>query len=85
MRALGVYPMDVRARNYGAGLFLDMSIAITTPHSLFKIRPRRQVRVFQWEDLLMFDKVCTLLELPCSTDHPASMLYRNRRTNAESA
>lgn len=62
MRELGVFPMDVCARNYEGGLLVDMSIAMTTPHFLFKICPRWQVRVMQREDLLMFDRVCTLPE-----------------------
>ena len=77
MRRLGVYPMDVGARNYEAGLLVDMSIAITTPHYRFDLRPRWQVRVMQREDLLMFDKVCTLfperflsLSTPCLDSEP---------------
>ncbi|KAL9073385.1 MAG: hypothetical protein Q9161_003000 [Pseudevernia consocians] len=57
MRKLGVYPMDVCARNYEAELLVDMGIAMTTPHYLFNIRPSWQVRVMQREDLLMFDKM----------------------------
>ena len=57
MRDLGVYPLDVRARNYKAGRLLDMSIAMTEPHYLFEIRPRWQVRSLKREDLLMFDKM----------------------------
>ena len=33
MRKLGVYPMDVRLRNYGAGLLLGMSISVTQSKS----------------------------------------------------
>lgn len=59
-RELDVYPMDVRARKYEAGLLVDVSIvAITTPHYLFPIRPSWQVRVMKQEDLLIFDEVCT--------------------------
>ena len=32
MRKMGIYPMDVRTRDYKAGLLVDLSIAITTPH-----------------------------------------------------
>ena len=32
MRKLGVYPMDVCARNYEAGLLVDMGLTKTTPH-----------------------------------------------------
>lgn len=57
LRKLGIYPMDVRARNYRAGLLVDLSLAMTTPHYLFKIRPRWQIRSIQREDLLMFDQM----------------------------
>ena len=45
LRKMGIYPMDVRARNCKAGLLVDMSIAITTPHYLFKIRHPWQLSV----------------------------------------
>lgn len=57
MRDLGVYPLDVRARNYKGGRLLDMSVAMTEPHYLFNIRPRWQIRSMKREDLLMFDKM----------------------------
>lgn len=57
MRKMGIYPMDVRARNCKAGLLVDMSIAITTPHYLFKIRSPWQVSVLQVQDLAMFDEM----------------------------
>lgn len=57
MRKMGVYPMDVRARNYKAVLLVDMSIAMTTPHYLFKIRSRWQIEMLQGQDLAMFDSM----------------------------
>lgn len=35
---LGVYPGDVRERNYGRGLLLEFSIAITKPHWAFETK-----------------------------------------------
>ena len=43
IRALGVYPMDVRRRNYRGGLLLDMSVAMTKPHYLFDVFPKQLV------------------------------------------
>ena len=57
MHKMGIYPMDVRARNYKAGLLVDMSIAMTTPHFLFKIRSRWQIEMLQGQDLAMFDSM----------------------------
>ena len=73
------------AGNYEVELLIDMGIAMTTPHYLFKSRPSWQVRVMQREDLLMTDKVCTLLKRFLSFQHLASTLYRNRDTKFEIA
>ena len=57
LRRLGVYPIDVRARNYRAGLLVDFSAAMTEPHYLFKIQPKWHVSKLQGDDLLNFDKM----------------------------
>ena len=51
MRRLGVYPMDVVARNFKNGLLVDFSCAMTKPHYLFDIRSKFQVDCLQAEDL----------------------------------
>ena len=57
MHRIGVYPMDVRERNYRSGLLVDMSIAMTEPHYLFDIRPAWHVRVLKREGLVSFDSM----------------------------
>ena len=57
LRRLGIYPMDVRARNYRAGFLIDFSTAITKPHYLFENRPEWYVSMLQQDDLLRFDKM----------------------------
>ena len=57
LRRLGVYPMDVQARNYVGGLLVDMSIAITEPHYLFQIRPKWFVDELKESDLLAYDSM----------------------------
>ena len=57
MRRLGVYPMDVEARNYKGGLLLDMGVAMTNPHFLFDIKPAWQVRYFQLDDLTKYENM----------------------------
>ena len=52
MRRVGVYPMDVHARNYKDGLLIDFSIAMTEPHYLFRIKPRWRVTSYKLGDLL---------------------------------
>ena len=57
LQRLGVYPMDVRSRNYRAGLLVDFSAAITEPHYLFKTRSAPQISKYKREDLLLFDRM----------------------------
>ena len=53
MRSKGLYPGDIRLRNYKAGLLVDMSIARTTPHFMFDIRGPKQVARMKNTDLYM--------------------------------
>ena len=53
MRSRGIYPRDIRPRNYKAGLLVDMSIARTTPHFLFDIRRPKQVARMKNTELYM--------------------------------
>ncbi|CAF9911164.1 hypothetical protein IMSHALPRED_009952 [Imshaugia aleurites] len=55
MRSVGVYPLDIRPRNYKAGLLVDMSIARTTPHFLFDIRGPKAVARMKSIDLGMWE------------------------------
>ena len=55
IRKLGVYPMDIQARNYKAGFLLDFSVAMTYPHFLFDIRPQWRVKAYKNEDLFAFE------------------------------
>lgn len=57
IRSVGVYPMDIHARNYKQGLLLDFSLAMTEPHYLFAIMPRWRVEEFKLDDLLAFDSM----------------------------
>jgi len=57
MRKQGVYPRDIAARNYKAGLLIDFSAAMTEPHFLFQIRPSYQVDRYKKEDLFDFDQM----------------------------
>jgi len=57
LRRVGIYPGDVRARNYRAGLLIDFSCAMTKPHDLFQTRPEWNVSYIQSQDLLNFDSM----------------------------
>ena len=63
LRSLGIYPMDVRARNYRAGLLVDFSLAMTKPHYLFETLPEWHISTLQREDLLMFDDMIEKAQL----------------------
>ena len=53
MHKLHVYPQDVREWNYGNGLLLDFSIAITYPHWVFEMKEPWWLRVMRNTDLNM--------------------------------
>lgn len=51
MRKLGVHPQDVYLRNYGGGLLLDFSIAITKPHWVFEVEEPWWIRAMQNDEM----------------------------------
>ena len=53
MRRKRIYPGDIRARNYKAGLLVDFSIAITEPYFLFDLRGPKQAEMMKNGDLYM--------------------------------
>ena len=57
MHKMGVYPQDVRERNYGDGLLLDFSIAITKPHWVFETKRPWWIRTMVNDDLNMLQVV----------------------------
>lgn len=57
IRVLGIFPLDITAENYKAGLLIDMSIAVTKPNFIFDIRPKWQVQQMRTADLRAFDSM----------------------------
>lgn len=57
MHKLDVYPQDVRARNYGGGLLLDFSIAITKPHWVFETKTPWWISAMKNDDIRMLQVV----------------------------
>ena len=57
MHKLGVFPQDIRERNYGAGLLLDFSIAITKPHWIFETKRKWELRMMRNDDLNMLQVI----------------------------
>ena len=57
MHKLGVYPQDVQERNYGGGLLLDFSIAITKPHWVFETKLPWWIRSIINDDLNMLQVI----------------------------
>ncbi len=57
MHKLGVYPQDVQARNYGGGLLLDFSIAITKPHWVFETKRPWWISSMKKDDMNMLQRV----------------------------
>ena len=54
IRKLGVHPQDVRLRNYGGGLLLDFSIAITKPHWFFELKEPWEIRSMAKHEMQRF-------------------------------
>lgn len=57
MRKQGVYPRDIAARNYKAGLLIDFDCALTEPHFLFQIRSKYMVDHYKEGCLFNFDQM----------------------------
>lgn len=58
IRKVGIYPMDVQARNYKGGLLVDFSVAMTEPHYLFLIKePWRVEEDYKRDDLIAFQSM----------------------------
>ena len=57
LAGLGVWPIDVCARNYRAGLLVDFSAALTEPHYFLETREPWQVDSEKREGFLAFDSM----------------------------
>lgn len=57
MQKLGVYPQDVHERNYGGGLLLDFSIAITKPRWVFETKRPWWIRTMKTDDMNMLQVI----------------------------
>lgn len=57
IRRVGIYPGDIRTRNYKAGLLIDFSAARTEPFFLFILRPGLQTRIAKNTDLDMWEDI----------------------------
>lgn len=55
MNKLGIYSLDIQARNYISGVLVDLGLAMTEEHYLLYISPPWRVRLYQKEDLEYFD------------------------------
>ncbi len=63
----GVWPIDILARNYRAGLLLDFSAAVTEPHFFFETRLPKQVESEKREGFLSFDEMVAEAGIELST------------------
>lgn len=55
IREQGIYPIDIRSRNYKGGLLVDFGLAMTTPHYYLDTCPDRQYDRVIEHDLYHFD------------------------------
>ena len=64
MRRCGIYSNDVFPRNYKGGLLVDMSLAMTEPFFLFKVRRERKKmlkdkELYMWENMVKENQLDT--------------------------
>lgn len=87
MRRCGIYPGDVRPRNYKNGLLVDMSAARTEPYYLFNIRPVQQVEkmknrdLYMWEAMVEEGNLQTLLRAVRNEKYCARLRPRKKKTS----
>lgn len=55
IRRCGVYPGDIRPRNYKGGLLVDFDVARTEPYYVFDIRPGKQTLKMKNRDLYTWE------------------------------
>lgn len=88
MRRCGVYPGDVRPRNYLNGLLVDFSAARTELYYLFNIRGPKQVErmknrdLYMWEAMVKERGLKTSLRAVANEKHCASLRPRKKTTTA---
>ena len=88
IRRLGIYNMDIQARNYKAGRLLDFSVAMTAPHYLFLIKPPWPRKMYRDDDLVSFDRmleeagVQDYIKATDSTEYTAKLRPRNEKGRA---
>jgi hypothetical protein len=85
MRKFEVYNMDIQARNYKGGRLVDFSVAMTTPHYLFVIKPAWRKEDYQYDDLRSFDhmldeaKIVTLNRATPNREFVSKLRPRNNK------
>ena len=86
MRRCGVYPGDIRPRNYKGGLLVDFGVARTEPYYMFDIRPGRQTLKMKSGDLYMWEAMRKELGLNTRLRAVRDVEYckklRDRKTNS---
>ena len=86
MRRCGVYPGDIRPRNYKNGLLVDFSIARTEPYFLFEIRHAKQVErmknsdLYMWEEMVEENKLRPSLRAIRNEKYCANLRPRKKET-----
>lgn len=87
MRRCGIYSGDVRPRNYMGGLLVDMSVAITEPYYLFKIRSPFQVamtkcvEMYMWQAMVEENHLNTRQRAVRDDEYCKKLRPRKRKTN----
>lgn len=86
MRRWGVYPGDIRERNYKGSRLVDFSVARTEPYYMFQLRPGRQTLkmknrdLYMWEDMRKKLKLNTTLRALRDKEYCKMFRHRTRKT-----
>ena len=86
MRRCGIFPGDIRTRNYKDGLLVDLSAARTEPYYLFNIRSAKQVErmknrdLYMWEAMVEENQLQTQLRAVRNEKYCACLRPRKKKT-----
>lgn len=86
LQRCGIYPGDIRPRNYKNRLLIDISTARTEPYYLFNIRPVQQMEKMKNRDLNMWEAMVeesnlqTLLRAVRSEEYCGRLRPRKKKT-----
>ncbi|EKG10122.1 hypothetical protein MPH_12722 [Macrophomina phaseolina MS6] len=82
LESIGVYPRDIAARNYRAGLLVDFGHSYTDPHCVLSLYSGWKRKAEKSQSLSLFDKMIQKLKIRVSSrDMPRRIIYTRSETS----